>query len=158
MLRPDCSRMTAHSVVIRTFSPVVGWASYVPAGYHRGITLGIYTANLPFLGVQVAPKLKHLDRTEPNRTDPIHVRFPLALPIPQTLTSNRVSRGITRKPPVYLRLRPWEPRLRSTSNRSSDSESAKRRDWTYFGRLRHERTRSFEMRKCADQADRVGSS
>jgi hypothetical protein len=36
------------------------------AGYHRGITSGIHTAKLPFLGVQVAPKLKHLDRTEPN--------------------------------------------------------------------------------------------
>jgi hypothetical protein len=46
---------------------VVGCATYVqcrPAGYHRGITSGIHTALSPFLGVQVAPKLKHLDPTE----------------------------------------------------------------------------------------------
>jgi hypothetical protein len=31
------------------------------AGHHRGITSGIHKAKLPFLGVPVAPKLKHLD-------------------------------------------------------------------------------------------------
>jgi len=48
---------------------VIGCATFVhfqPAGHHRGITSGIHTANLRSLSVQVAPKCKHLDRTEPN--------------------------------------------------------------------------------------------
>ena len=64
-----CCGRTAHREAVRKFRLVAGCASYAhfqPAGHHRGITSGIHKANMRFLGVQVAPKCKHLDRTEPN--------------------------------------------------------------------------------------------
>jgi hypothetical protein len=72
------------------------------AGYHQGITSGTHGPARPGPRVPVAPKLKHLDRIRPNCTDSLHVRFPLALPIPQTPTGTRASRGITRVDTVFF--------------------------------------------------------
>jgi hypothetical protein len=48
----------------RPISTATGWANYVhfrPAGHHRGITSGIHTAQLPFLGVPIERKCKEID-------------------------------------------------------------------------------------------------